>query len=484
MPTAKQKLLQDGKDLTLGILYLLDNAPDPPEEMEWHEYSDWAIAEHLKQHSYYYHPKNKRTLATAAKMRSRLLEMCSLNTKTPIQHRHHGYKDKAAFVFAEGGTDLFRKSFLERQGYNKETFSESRLSKHVSQKEAPADAKPDGRPEDAASEERNGSHASKSNSNDVGDEERREDEADAAATRSIQPMLPSSSNHLGTPLPPPENSHTAPEARTSDEQPPPSRGEGRRLRSSVDPQPRVLSTNNGTSCVNEKVTATSSDRHSRSHSEPALGAKRKLMKDHGLRKRQCQTKDATHQDDSSDCRPRSSATKPAERRSKTPSTACATGNSDAPEGTVTSREVQPQPQLASLNIDQQDWNMTDLYSDIQKTTDAVLSSVGRIRNTPSPLQPQPSSPLKDLYARCWGPRWEEVRLRQINDHVFRTPEGMTSLLSAFLCDRILMRGRRLHEIVSNVMEVGGSLGEALLEELDVSDRGESNPTFLHILTVD
>jgi hypothetical protein len=55
MPTQSQR--QDGKALALGALFLVDNAPECPEEMSWHDFSYWAIAEHLKRHSYYYHQK-------------------------------------------------------------------------------------------------------------------------------------------------------------------------------------------------------------------------------------------------------------------------------------------------------------------------------------------------------------------------------------------------------------------------------------------
>lgn len=77
-----------------------------------------------------------------------------------------------------------------------------------------------------------------------------------------------------------------------------------------------------------------------------------------------------------------------------------------------------------------------------------------------------------------------MRRCQFYDHVFTTPQVTTSLLSAFLYDNVLAKGARLEDIVSSVVEMGGSLGEALLEEVDVSDSGESDPFFLHILTAD
>lgn len=128
--------------------------------------------------------------------------------------------------------------------------------------------------------------------------------------------------------------------------------------------------------------------------------------------------------------------------------------------------------------------MKSLYSDMREATDVVLSSIGKIRNTPSPLQPKPSDPLKALYARCWGSGWDKVRVLQGDKGFFTTPQVMTSLLSAFLYDRVVIQGARLQDIVSNVVEMGGSLGQALLEECHISTRGESDPTFLHTIGLD
>lgn len=477
MPSQTQK--EDGKELFLGALFLVDNAPECPDEMSWHDFVDWVIAEHLKQHSYYYTQKGNRELVTVDKMRSHIHGICNNYAKPNMpkaDKRGKEFKDKVDVLFGYGKTELLRKDLLARRGYEKGKIPESRLNKHVSEEDASGVAEVDGglegapesaqthrSPENMMPEEQNGSHASKtSSSHDVGGEERRGGGAEAAAPASIQPNLPSSSSQVGTLFPPPENTHIAPNTnivgnherreqngRSSDEQPPPSRGEGRRLRSSVDPQTQIRNADDSISSMNEEANAASSGNRPGTNNESVLGAKRKPTQDHGPHKRQCQTKDATHQGNH---RP-----------------------SEASKNVVTSRASQPKPQLARLNLDQQGRNMKELYSDIQAATDAVLSSIGRIRNTNSPLQPKPSDPLKGLYARCWGPRWEEVRARQVDDYVFTTPQVMASLLSAFLYDKVLAEGAGLQEIVSNVLHMGGSLGEALLEEFDLSNRGESVP---------
>lgn len=452
---------QDGKQLTLGILHLLDNAPERPDDMTWREFSDSVMTEHLEQHSYYYHKKGKRELANIGKLRSRLLEICNWNTKTPIPKPRTGVQDKIGFVFGNGGTDLFTEIFLKNQGYDKNTFLESRLNKHVSEENTPASAETDGRPEEETSKKNDGNDTGKNNSQDVGGEERRESEADAAAPPSINPSLPSPSSQVSAPLQPPDDSHTAPNSDivgdhqrrkqnglTPDEQLPPSGDEEPQVRSSVDRETQICGADNSTSSVNGKSNATSSESHSGSQNESVLGAKRKPTQDHEPRKRQCQCQvnNATHQDSSR--------------------------ASEASQSAIPTSQKQQAPQLARLNLDEQGRNMHSLYSDIQKATDAILSSIGQIRNTPSPLQPEPSGPLTALYARCWGPGWTEVRERQIDEHVFTTPQVTASLLSAFLYDKVLTRGARLEGLVSNVLEVGGSLGEALLEEFDISNRGE------------
>jgi hypothetical protein len=143
---------------------------------------------------------------------------------------------------------------------------------------------------------------------------------------------------------------------------------------------------------------------------------------------------------------------------------------------VISREKQHELQLATLNLDEQGWNMERLYTDISRATEVVLASIGQIRNIPSALQPDPSSQLRDLYARCWGPRWRQMCARQIDQRFFKMPKVTTSVLSAFLCEKVLTQRARLEELVGNVVKIGGSLGEALLEEVDVSTRGECDPT--------
>ena len=469
MPTAKQQQsVQDGKELTLGALFLLDNAPDPPHDMEWHEYSEWAIAEHLSRHSYYYYPKSKRTLATAATIRKRVLEICKYNAKKPIQERQHGFKDKVAFVFEHGGTDLLKEDFLKREEYDKTTFSESRLSKYASEGNGSASTETDARPEIGKAKEDKGSDTSNTSSHAVGQQERLEGEADAAAPTFTQPTLPSPSSNSGTTPQPPDNSRAAPNPNIvdtrerreqneaiSDEQPQPSRSEGRQLRSSVGPPTQTLSTNNAPPCVIEKTNTTPSEDDIGPHNTSVLGAKRKRTQDQGPHKRQCQVSDATHQDDS--------------RASK------------ASQNAVISREKQHELQLATLNLDEQGWNMERLYTDILRATEVVLASIGQIRNIPSALQPDPSSQLRDLYARCWGPRWKQMCAHQTNQCFFRTPGVTTSLLSAFLCEKILTQRAGLEELVGNVVKIGGTLGEALLEEFDFSTRSECDSTLWHIL---
>jgi hypothetical protein len=271
---------------------------------------------------------------------------------------------------------------------------------------------------------------------------------------------------------------------TSNKHIPPSQDEQRQLRSNVGLQTQTLSTDKGGSGVNEKAEAAFSVTHLGPQNESVLGTKRKLTQDHGPHKRQCQNKNAVHQDKSGDRRLRSSSITQVEQSTKTPSTDSGFKEPDVPSNAAVNREKQPPPQLARLNLDQQGRNMKRLYSDIQQATDAVLASIGNIRNTPSPLQPEPSDSLKDLYARCWGSQWEEVRVRQTDDHVFTTPQVTASLLSAFLYEKVLAQRGCLQETITNLLEKAGSVGEALLEEFDVSHRGEPDPTLLRIIMTD
>lgn len=355
-----------------------------------------------------------------------------------------------------------KKSFLDGEGYDRDTFSESRLNKHVSEENRPASAKTDGRPEGEEAEEVNGNDASKTDRHVIVGQERC---ASELAHPSRQSTLPSSSTHLSAPLQTSDNSRTGltlklgtihkkreKNAANRDEQLPSLQNERRRLRSSgsVGPQTRSLGADKGTSYVSEEATDKYPGNSPGGHDESVSGAKRKDMQDHGLQKWQCQINDATHQDDSR-----------------------AWGTS---QNAVTSREKQHRTQLAILNLDEQGWNMENLYTKIQGATDVVLSTIGQIHNIASPLQPDPSGPLRDLYARCWGPRWRQMCARQIDQRFFRMPKVTMSVLSAFLCEKVLTQRARLEELAGNVVKIGGSLGEALLEEVDVSTRGECDPT--------
>lgn len=255
--------------------------------MEWHEYSEWAIAEHLSRHSYYYSPNSKRVLVTAAKMRKRILEICQYNAKKPIKERRHGFKDKVAFVLENGGTDLLEGDFLNREEYDKKTFSECRLNKYVSEGDGPASARSDARPEGEGAEEVNGNDTSETDRHVVVGQERC---ASETASPSKQSTLPSPLRHVSAPLQTSGNSRTGltlelgnnheeyeQNGTDRDEQLTLPRGEGRQVRSSdsIAPQTQTPSTSNGTWYVSEEADAASSGNNSRPHNESVPRAKRK-----------------------------------------------------------------------------------------------------------------------------------------------------------------------------------------------------------------
>ena len=165
MTTSHQQSRQDGHDMTLGALFLVDNAPKGPRGMSWRKFSDWVIADHLKRHSYYYHEKKERKHATVVRLRARLLQICHWNSKEML-NPYGEYKDRVDVLFETGGSDFLREQFLKGQGYDKHKFSECQLNKHVSEEDRPADAKVDGRPEDNMAEGGKGSNTDQA-SNDV-----------------------------------------------------------------------------------------------------------------------------------------------------------------------------------------------------------------------------------------------------------------------------------------------------------------------------
>ena len=122
---------------------------------------------------------------------------------------HNEFKDKVDVLFGYGRTKLLKKNFLDGLDYEKDTFSESRLNKHVSEGDGPAKTKADGRPEGEEVEEVeevNGSNTSRTGIHVVVGQERC---ASEVAPPSRQSTLPSPSRHVSVPLQTSGNSRTA-----------------------------------------------------------------------------------------------------------------------------------------------------------------------------------------------------------------------------------------------------------------------------------
>ena len=71
-----------------------------------------------------------------------------------------------------------------------------------------------------------------------------------------------------------------------------------------------------------------------------------------------------------------------------------------PQNAVTGKKKHHEPQIATLNLDGQGWNMEKLHTDVLRATDVILASIGQIRDIPSPLESEALGLLEDLYVSC------------------------------------------------------------------------------------
>lgn len=122
------------KQLGQGVLFLIDNAGDCPPDMPTREFTDQKIAEHLANHSYYYHLPGKsgaenRRLVTASYLRTAFMKnLCNKGKHTAAFRREYEGEYHADIVFRVGSEGLSEK-WLRMWEYDRATFKEDRLPK-------------------------------------------------------------------------------------------------------------------------------------------------------------------------------------------------------------------------------------------------------------------------------------------------------------------------------------------------------------------
>lgn len=177
-----------------GALFLIDHIGKAPLGTPFRQYTDQAIAEHLKKHTYYYQQNNlpgpsNRKPVTLQWMRKYLLGLLAKVNNSFYQPRLHR-DDAADTLFRKGTTEGFSHALLTKYGYNKANFSESDLPGYAEvESEAGNDEDADGEIETLDGEEG----------------QRNENEADAGTARR---QVQATQVEVAAPFfPPPSNGH-------------------------------------------------------------------------------------------------------------------------------------------------------------------------------------------------------------------------------------------------------------------------------------
>ena len=146
-------------------------------------------------------------------------------------------------------------------------------------------------------------------------------------------------------------------------------------------------------------------------------------------------------------------------------------DSQSPQRTASSQDVEQHPQPAPLDAEKQGRSFEKFYQKIEVATDRVIASIGKIGNSVSFLDESPSERLESLYRRCWGSDWDALRVRLTEDYVFTTPEVAMSVISAFLFENVLNQQASIHDIRAKQLELKGTMGRAILRALNLENGG-------------
>lgn len=492
MPSSQQ--LQDGKDLKLGILFLIDNLPQRSSKESWRVFSTRAIKEHLERHSYYQFQGGKRALVTVDVFRRYVARLYKGNPEKAL-HPLKPKEDPTDGFFRHGqdaGSSMFSEKYLSSHKYNKDTFCESQLNKHQSENLTSARVRPNGiggvhgkfkDNDEDQSDERD--HQSKQTSS--------QSEAGTAVPPPAQPTLSSPSSLLSTPLQKSTDRRTGLVLKL---------GTGAITgKHSPHAQEGSLSpTGGGQLCTNDNTTACcdtpyASDEADSTSSEDRLdrsdvltvGAKRKYDAVEPLNVIHWDDEELVHALEPAKKRRRAgketaqtsliekAQSSTVKRPSKAQKTNSRTGprrpNTVLPTASRTEsskirQKKTGQPQLAELNVDEQGRDLSELSRGLKEAVNVIVECIGNVRDEQSPLNTNSPGPLKSLYMRCWGSHWKEVRFRLRNKSVFTTPRVLMSLLAAFLHDKVLIQEASRGDIRKSCLELRGTSSKAMLELID------------------
>jgi len=134
------KPTEDQIQVAQGALYLVDHIGSPPPGMQFRQFTEQAIAQHLEQHPYFYLDKKakSRNPVTMPWMRRYLREL-SVKAKASLDPPQSDRDDYADKLLRRGTTEGFPADLLSRFEYDRAAFSEADLSGYTPQAEESED---------------------------------------------------------------------------------------------------------------------------------------------------------------------------------------------------------------------------------------------------------------------------------------------------------------------------------------------------------
>ena len=513
-------LTQDSIQVAQGALYLIDHIGHPPPGMDFRQFTDHAITDHLKQHTYYYRPRvhtgpNNREVVTLVRMRRSIRDLLA-KAKPSFYQAESNQDDNADRIFRKGTTKGFPDDLLRKYGYDRATFSEADLPGYTAQAEEAEDdenaleaprqqsgnsmgpqpkqpstgnlgprAASKKRPRESVSPSPSPSRSSQKSfgsAEDVSSEEDKDEEDDEYYDAKhnvnmpnkrpkLQPQAEASAN------PPAIVSSSAAEEMTIDAEnftenveQTTKRARGRPSKQAPHVGKRKRGDEDvGDSVQDEVAVKPTESKKSKTSNDLSLTAERPQFAIPGAASQPRASSELTFGTSTPlEAGIRRDAGYPSGMQSNMNEVQ----DSQSSRPAEASQDGKQQPQPVFFDIDANAQAFERFYDKIAGATDRVLASIGDIGNTLSYLDENPSERLEALYARCWGSNWDAVRVKLTKEFVFTTPEVVMSVVSAFLFDNVLNQQASIQDVQAKQLELKGTMGRAILRTLDLESGGK------------
>lgn len=452
MSSSKEHIAEHRRQVLQGVLFLIDNPGEPVPDVtasraEMRDFVDRVIASHLAKHTYYCQRNHRPTLehrqvVDVDWMRRQLKEMyeraATPSTKSNLKLSEHIQTDKLFFT----GTDGLAAEKLDKYDYNKSIFSEADLPAHENDEEDSVVSDSQSSSDAEVSE-----HKQESRAHSVSDHPNNHKKAlDNSTVLNLfdeyhgASQLPERAQHQSTRA---SKTRALPSTPTGDP--------GQSTERAVEPQ-RLVQPRPKVRIV--KSNARGPDTISGRPSTKSVSAGRERIEGNAEAFRTSTVLEKRERDTLEDRTPgeRSSKVSRLSRVTseipKSESALPVAGTYDTANSKISACKAPPEDAAAVSDSDAGSLILLDtsvLKKELEKLSEATLRVVnevfdcigGHLVQYPTVLDPDVPQRLLDLYVRCWGEGWEQVRSRLTRDCLFTPLQVAMSLVSAFLYGNVL-----------------------------------------------